>query len=162
SEPDRSGNARLNSGRCCVSRRANHELTHLLGAARGLNRGRCCVEESQVAWTHRPRATFGLDIGMVFEGISGQPTAIQTLRQALARGRVHQAYRFEGTNGVGNERAALALAQSLLGTESGETGEGCGACSACRRVVVFSELPPHVPKHPDVLVVARGLYPSEV
>ncbi len=101
-------------------------------------------------------------MGMVFEGISGQPTAIQTLRQALARGRVHQAYRFEGPNGVGKERAALALAQSLLCTEPGETGEGCGACSACRRVVAFNEHPPHVPKHPDVLVVARGLYPSEV
>lgn len=101
---------------------------------------------------------------MVFERILGQPTAVETLRHALARGRVHHAYRFEGPDGVGKEMAALALAQSLLCTEARDAaqGEGCGQCSACRRVVSWNEHPPQVPKHPDVLLVARGLYPAEV
>lgn len=35
-------------------------------------------------------------------------------------------------------------------------------CPACHRVLTTSTEPPHVPLHPDVMVVQRGLYPREV
>jgi DNA polymerase III subunit delta' len=93
-----------------------------------------------------------------FSDILGQEPALKTLRQALASGRVHHAYRFEGPPGVGKELAAFALAQALV-CERGQ-GEGCGACSACRRALTLSEEPPEVPLHPDVVLLERGLYRS--
>ena len=92
--------------------------------------------------------------------VLGQPTAVQTLERALRTGRVHHAYRFEGPDGVGKELAALALAQALVC----ETPDalGCGECSSCRRAVTFAEEEPHVPVHPDVLLIGRGLYSSVV
>lgn len=96
----------------------------------------------------------------VFERILGQPTAVRTLQRALQQERVHHAYRFEGPDGVGKEMAALALAQSLVCT--GGTPEGCGLCSACTRVLRFAAEEPHVPQHPDVVLVGRGVYPSNL
>ena len=91
-----------------------------------------------------------------FEAIEGQQPAVQTLLSALARGRVHHAYRFEGPDGVGKERTAFALAQALLCEKRGPVA--CRACSACRRAVTLSDDPPHVPLHPDLVLVGRGLY----
>jgi DNA polymerase III subunit delta' len=93
-----------------------------------------------------------------FSDILGQEPALRTLRQALASGRVHHAYRFEGPPGVGKELAAFALAQALV-CERGQA-EACGACSACRRALTLSEEPPEVPLHPDVVLLERGLYRS--
>jgi DNA polymerase-3 subunit delta' len=95
---------------------------------------------------------------MVFDSIVGQPTAVETLKQALTRGRLHHAYRFEGPEGVGKERVAFALAQSLVCTAGGVLG--CGECSACRRALALSEDEPRVPQHPDVVLIERGLYPA--
>lgn len=92
-----------------------------------------------------------------FSAVLAQEPAVSTLRRALASGRVHHAYRFEGPRGVGKELAAFALARSLV-CERPEQGEACGACSACRRAVTLSEEPPHVPLHPDVVLLERGLY----
>lgn len=89
-----------------------------------------------------------------FDEILGQPTAVHTLRQGIATGRVHHAYRFEGPEGVGKERTALAFAQTLLC----QVGKGCGECSPCRRVRTFTEQPPTVPLHPDLLLLGRGIY----
>ncbi|MEY2930114.1 MAG: hypothetical protein RL033_863 [Pseudomonadota bacterium] len=97
---------------------------------------------------------------MVFSNILGQATAVQTLRRAIASGRLHHALRFEGPDGVGKELAAFALAQALVCTQ--QPGEGCGECSACRRAVTISPDPPHVPSHPDVVLIERGLYPASV
>jgi DNA polymerase III subunit delta' len=95
---------------------------------------------------------------MVFDSILGQPTAVETLKQALVRGRLHHAYRFEGPEGVGKERVAFALAQSLVCTQGGPLG--CGVCSACHRAVTLSTEEPQVPQHPDVVLLERGLYPA--
>jgi len=95
-----------------------------------------------------------------FDAVRGQPTAVSTLVRALSSGRVHHAYRFEGPNGVGKERAAFAFAQALICRELPKLG--CGSCSACRRATTFSDEPPRVPLHPDVVVVERGLYPASV
>lgn len=96
---------------------------------------------------------------MPFSQILGQSTAVDTLVRALRSGKVHHAYRFEGPDGVGKEMAAFALAQSLECTEPNDH-LACGNCSACKRVVKFSEEPPRVPKHPDVVLLERGLYPA--
>jgi DNA polymerase-3 subunit delta' len=93
---------------------------------------------------------------MVFDSILGQDAAVQTLTRALASGHAHHAYRFEGPDGVGKERAAFAFAQSLLCERSGPLG--CGECKGCRRAGTLSEEDPRVPLHPDVVLVARGLY----
>jgi DNA polymerase III subunit delta' len=89
-----------------------------------------------------------------FAAVLGQEPAVTTLERALASGRVHHAYRFEGPPGVGKELAAFALAQALVC----ERGGGCGECSACRRAVTLNENDPRVPLHPDVVLLGRGLY----
>ena len=95
-----------------------------------------------------------------FAAIEGQAGAVKTLQAALESGRVHHAYRFEGPAGVGKEKAAFALAQSLVCEAGGPLG--CGSCSACRRAVTFGESEPRVPMHPDVVLVQRGLYPAQL
>ncbi len=91
---------------------------------------------------------------MAFDGILGQPTAVQTLRRALETGRVHHAYRFEGPEGVGKELAAFELAKELV---CGDDGTALCATNR-RRVETLSDTEPRVPLHPDVVVVERGLY----
>jgi len=98
---------------------------------------------------------------MPFREILGQDTAVETLTRSLSMGRVHHAYRFEGPDGVGRERVAIGLAQSLL-CESPRSGLACLACSACRRVPVFAEQPPRASLHPDLIVVGRGFYPPQL
>src|SRR5687768_2908308 len=97
---------------------------------------------------------------MSFDAILGQDVALQTLKVALASGRLHHAYRFEGPDGVGKERAAFALAQALVCTR--QPNVGCGECSACTRAVALSDDEPMVPRHPDVVLIERGLYPPAV
>jgi DNA polymerase-3 subunit delta' len=98
---------------------------------------------------------------MPFSQILGQSTAVETLVRALQSNKVHHAYRFEGPDGVGKEMAALGLAQSLVCTEPRDH-LACRSCSACKRVVTFNDEPPRVPKHPDVVLLERGLYPAAV
>lgn len=94
-----------------------------------------------------------------FAEIRGQEIALTTLRRAVESSRVHHAYRFEGPAGVGKELAAFALAQTLV-CERSDTPFACGECSACKRTVELTSDEPHVPKHPDVVLVQRGLYPA--
>jgi DNA polymerase-3 subunit delta' len=91
-----------------------------------------------------------------FADVLGQESAVKTLERALSVGRVHHAYRFEGPPGVGKELAAFALAQALVCEVGG--GQACGRCGACRRAVTLSADDPRVPQHPDVVLLARGLY----
>ncbi len=97
---------------------------------------------------------------MGFEQVLGQAPAVETLTRALQHGKLHHAYRFEGPDGVGKELAAFALAQALVCEQP--TPLGCGSCGACVRAVSLSEDEPHVPRHPDVIVVQRGLYSSNI
>lgn len=97
---------------------------------------------------------------MPFSHILGQDAAVSTLSAALRRGRVHHAYRFEGPDGTGKELCAFALTQALVCT--GGDPLGCGRCDACVRAVTFSSGTPKVPKHPDVKLIERGLYPPEI
>ncbi len=94
---------------------------------------------------------------MTFERVLGQPTAVTTLTRAIQNGQLHHAYRFEGPEGVGKTLCAMAFAQALVCETPGALG--CGSCRACELALTTSAEPPHVPLHPDVVVVARGLYP---
>ncbi len=91
-----------------------------------------------------------------FSAIVGQPTAVETLTRALAAGKLHHAYRFEGPRGVGKELAAFALAQALVC--EAPTPLACEKCSACQRALTLAAEEPHVPTHPDVVLIGRGLY----
>ena len=97
---------------------------------------------------------------MPFSDILGQDPALQTLTRALETGHVHHAYRFEGPAGVGKELSAFALAQALVCESPGPLA--CGQCSACQRALKISEEEPHVPAHPDVILVQRGLYRGRI
>jgi DNA polymerase III subunit delta' len=95
-----------------------------------------------------------------FDAILGQAPAVETLTRALRSGRAHHAYRFEGPAGVGKELMAFALAQALVCEKP--TPLACEQCGACRRAVTLAESEPHVPQHPDVVLVGRGVYPPSV
>ena len=89
--------------------------------------------------------------------VQAQPTAVETLRRALASGRVHHAYLFDGPDGVGKERTAFGLAQALVCERRPEgASEACGECRACTRAVPRAG--ESRPLHPDVVVLERGLY----
>ena len=89
--------------------------------------------------------------------VQAQTTAVETLRRALAAGRVHHAYLFDGPEGVGKERTAFGLAQALVCERRAEgSAEACGACRACARAVPREG--ETRPVHPDVVVLERGLY----
>ncbi|HYP90650.1 MAG TPA: DNA polymerase III subunit [Polyangiaceae bacterium] len=93
---------------------------------------------------------------MPFDAVLGQEPAKKTLEQALRRGHVHHAYRFEGPPGVGKGLLALEVARALLC--DAPTPFACGQCSACKRAATFSEGESSLPAHPDLLIVERGLY----
>jgi DNA polymerase III subunit delta' len=89
--------------------------------------------------------------------VLAQPTAVQTLERALASGRVHHAYLFDGPDGVGKERAAFGLAQALVCERRAEgDAHACGACRACTRAVPRDGQTR--PAHSDIVVLERGLY----
>jgi DNA polymerase III subunit delta' len=108
-----------------------------------------------------PPASAALAGAPLLQAVRGQPTAIATLRRALCEGRVHHAYLFEGPDGVGKELTAFGLAQSLVCERRAEgSADACGACRACVRAAPRpGELRP---VHPDVVVLARGLYEPTV
>ncbi len=93
--------------------------------------------------------------------VKSQPTAVETLRRAVATGRVHHAYLFDGPDGVGKERTAFGLAQALVCERRPEgASEACGECRACARAVPRPG--ESRPLHPDVIVLERGLYDPAV
>jgi DNA polymerase-3 subunit gamma/tau len=66
----------------------------------------------------------------VFSEISGQAHIVQALENALNSGRVHHAFLFAGTRGVGKTTIARILAKAL-NCEAGVSADPCGECSAC-------------------------------
>ena len=68
-----------------------------------------------------------------FADTVGQEHVLKALVNALESGRLHHAYLFAGTRGVGKTTIARILAKSL-NCETGVTAEPCGECSACLEI----------------------------
>ncbi len=68
-----------------------------------------------------------------FSTLVGQEHVVRALRHALEQQRLHHAYLFTGTRGVGKTTLARILAK-CLNCETGITAEPCGRCSACEEI----------------------------
>ena len=93
-----------------------------------------------LARKYRPRS---------FQDMVGQGHVVQALSNALETGRLHHAYMFNGTRGVGKTTVSRILAKALncVGPngQGGLTATPCGVCSSCRdidlgRFVDYTEL----------------------
>ena len=65
-----------------------------------------------------------------FREMVGQEHVLKALINALDRDRLHHAYLFTGTRGVGKTTIARILAK-CLNCDVGVSSEPCGQCSAC-------------------------------
>jgi DNA polymerase-3 subunit delta' len=74
--------------------------------------------------------------------IVGQDRAVARLRTALAGGRAHHAYLFDGPDGVGKRTTAVAFAQAANCER--DPGVGCGACGSCAKIEAGT--------HPDLIL----------
>ncbi|WP_226663138.1 DNA polymerase III subunit gamma/tau [Microbulbifer aggregans] len=69
----------------------------------------------------------------LFREMVGQEHVLQALINALDNNRLHHAYLFAGTRGVGKTTIARILAK-CLNCETGVSSEPCGQCSACTEI----------------------------
>lgn len=68
-----------------------------------------------------------------FEELMGQEHVVTVLVNALAQQRLHHAYLFTGTRGVGKTTIARIFAKSL-NCETGITAKPCGQCDTCLEI----------------------------
>ena len=68
-----------------------------------------------------------------FREMVGQTHVLRALINALDNGRLHHAYLFTGTRGVGKTTIARIFAKSL-NCEAGVSSTPCGVCGACREI----------------------------
>ncbi len=82
-----------------------------------------------LARKYRPRS---------FDQMVGQEHVVQALGNALSSGRLHHAYLFTGTRGIGKTTVSRILAKSLNCTgpdgQGGVTAQPCGQCLACTEI----------------------------
>ena len=65
-----------------------------------------------------------------FQSLVGQEHVVRALSHALDTGRLHHAYLFTGTRGVGKTTVSRILARAL-NCETGVSSRPCGQCGAC-------------------------------
>ena len=68
-----------------------------------------------------------------FHELAGQEHVVRALTNALDQQRLHHAFLFTGTRGVGKTTIARIFAKSL-NCETGITSKPCGKCPACREI----------------------------
>ncbi|MBS0298759.1 MAG: DNA polymerase III subunit gamma/tau [Proteobacteria bacterium] len=68
-----------------------------------------------------------------FSELTGQEHVVRALTNALEQNRLHHAYLFTGTRGVGKTTIARILTKSL-NCETGVTATPCGTCSICLQI----------------------------
>ena len=68
-----------------------------------------------------------------FASLVGQEHVVRALTHALEQQRLHHAYLFTGTRGVGKTTIARILAKAL-NCETGISSTPCGVCSACTEI----------------------------
>ncbi|WP_107852197.1 DNA polymerase III subunit gamma/tau [Oceanimonas marisflavi] len=68
-----------------------------------------------------------------FGEVVGQQHVLTALINALAQGRLHHAYLFSGTRGVGKTSIARLLAKAL-NCEIGVSADPCGQCASCQEI----------------------------
>ena len=82
-----------------------------------------------LARKYRPRS---------FEQMVGQEHVVRALTNALEQQRLHHAYLFTGTRGIGKTTVSRILAKSLNCTgpdgRGGITARPCGVCGACTEI----------------------------
>jgi DNA polymerase-3 subunit gamma/tau len=74
-----------------------------------------------------------------FDDVVGQEVVTRTLRNAIASGRVAQAFVFAGSRGCGKTTTARILARALNCVE-GATPDPCGECDACVEIAQGRDL----------------------
>ena len=78
---------------------------------------------------------------MPFTGILGQDNSIAVLSRSLAADKIAHAYLFDGIEGCGKKKTALAFIEAVFCGQS----EGCGHCPSCRKLAAG--------QHPDLHLV---------
>jgi len=68
-----------------------------------------------------------------FAEMVGQEHVLRALSNSLDSGKIHHAFLFTGTRGVGKTSVARILAKSL-NCETGVSSNPCGVCAACREI----------------------------
>jgi DNA polymerase III subunit gamma/tau len=97
---------------------------HALDSVTSVEEPTRCMSYQVLARKWRPRT---------FAEMVGQEHVVRALSNALQQDRLHHAYLFTGTRGVGKTSLARILAKSL-NCETGVTPTPCGVCSACREI----------------------------
>ena len=69
-----------------------------------------------------------------FAEMVGQEHVLRALSNALDSGKVHHAFLFTGTRGVGKTTVARILAKSLNCETNGVSSNPCGVCAACKEI----------------------------
>ena len=79
---------------------------------------------------------------MTFEDVVGQEHVVRTLRNAIAAGRVANAYLFIGPRGIGKTTLSRIFAKALncLHEGGGDGVEPCGKCVNCAEIAAGSSL----------------------
>ena len=80
---------------------------------------------------------------MSFAEIVGHQRQLKTLQSAMAGGRLHHAYLFLGSDGVGKRLVAMSLAKAIHCVASDQ--DYCGQCVNCARITSGN--------HPDVRLI---------
>ena len=68
-----------------------------------------------------------------FHEVTGQNEVVETIQSSIKLEKIHHAYLFSGTRGMGKTTIARLFAKILL-CEKGVSEEPCGDCSSCKEI----------------------------